>query len=371
MVAGRARPCWAGAPGRKARGGTERSRTRSAPWTSWHARCNRLRSGQQVPQRWREDRGQRGDNGSCPVGFELHSVIGRGASSVVWRATQFSTGRAVALKILDVDMADQEARRRLERERQAMSTLSNHPNIVTLYDAGIHQGRPWLALQLCSRGSFAERVVRSGPLSADEAVHVLIAIGRALATAHEQQVLHCDVKPANIMIGDFGGPALGDFGVARVTVNVNTATAAGGYSLDHVAPELLENHRPTVASDIYSLGTTVWELLCGRPPFRPNGETSTAAVIHRILLEALPEPTVPDVPEPMVRLLTRMAAKDPAQRPQAMTEVVAAALLLPGGSTGFRTAPAISGSAAPEAEATAGMQTPQNRVDRPSFPGSR
>jgi len=282
-----------------------------------------------------------GGGASTPEGFEFHTVIGRGASSVVWKATQSSTGRAVALKMLDVDMQDREARRRFERERQAMSTLSNHPNIVTLYEAGIHQNRPWLALQLCSQGSFAARVARSGPLNTDEAVEVLIAIGRALSAAHEHHVLHCDVKPANIMIGDFGGPTLGDFGVARVAVGSNTRTAAGGYSLDHVAPELLDDHLPTVASDIYSLGTTVWELLCGRPPFRQSGDVSTAAVMRRILLEALPEPTVPDVPEPLVRLLSRMAAKDPAERPRAMTEIVAAALSLPVASGTYRTTTAV------------------------------
>ena len=101
---------------------------------------------------------------SAPAGFVLREVIGRGASSTVWAATQQSTGRSVALKLLAVDLHDAEYRRRFERERQAMATLSSHPHIVTLFDAGVHEDRPWLALALQSGRSYAARLIERGPL---------------------------------------------------------------------------------------------------------------------------------------------------------------------------------------------------------------
>ncbi|MGH3908495.1 MAG: protein kinase domain-containing protein [Pseudonocardiaceae bacterium] len=260
-----------------------------------------------------------------PTRFDFRRIVGRSASSVVWEATQISTGRAVALKVLSVDLADEEAVRRFDRERHVMGMLSGHPHIVTIHDAGIHEQHPWLAMQFCSQGSLAAKIKRAGPLPVAEAVEVLIKIGGALAVAHQRGVLHCDVKPANIMINDFGEPALGDFGIARLTVGSATRTVATGYSLDHAPPELLNDERPTVSADVYSLGTTIWELLCGRAPFRQSYDTPNVSVIRRILLESLPEPTAPDVPAELTSLLMRMAAKEAGDRPASMDEVVEAA----------------------------------------------
>jgi len=263
--------------------------------------------------------------GAVPPGYVLRRVVGRGASSVVWEATQLSTGRPVALKLLEVDLRDDDARGRFERERQAMAALSQHPHIVALYDAGVVDHSPWLALQLCARGSYAAALREHGPMPAADALDVLIRIGEALVAAHAQGVLHCDVKPANIMITDYGSPALTDFGVARGTVSARSQTVAGGYSLDHVAPEVLNNARPTVVSDVYSLATTVWELLCGRAPFRDDSDVGPAPMVARILRGPLPTPILPGVPPELTALLTRMAAVDPATRPQSMAEAVATA----------------------------------------------
>ncbi|MGH3941589.1 MAG: protein kinase domain-containing protein, partial [Pseudonocardiaceae bacterium] len=260
-----------------------------------------------------------------PTRFDFHRVVGRSASSVVWEATQISTGRLVALKVLDVDLTDEESLRRFDRERHVMGMLSGHPHIVTIYDAGIYDQRPWLAMQFCSQGSLAGKIKNNGPLPVVETVDVLVKIGGALTVAHQRGVLHCDIKPANIMVNDFGEPALGDFGISRLTVGSATRTVATGYSVDHAPPEVLNDERPTVAADIYSLATTIWELICGRPPFRQNLDTSYAGIIRRILLESLPEPTAPNVPTELTSLLIRMAAKDPTERPANMDEVVEAA----------------------------------------------
>lgn len=272
-----------------------------------------------------------GPGGAVPPGYVPIRIVGRGASSVVWEATQVSAGRSVALKLLDVDLRDPDARGRFERERQAMAALSQHPHIVALYDAGVVGNHPWLALQLCARGSYAAALRQHGPMPPADALDVLIRVGEALVAAHAQGVLHCDVKPANIMITDYGTPALTDFGVARGTVSAQSQTVAGGYSLDHVAPEVLDNVRPTVLSDVYSLATTVWELLCGRGPFRDDSDAGPGPMVARILRGGLPQPIVPGVPPEFTALLVRMAALDPTQRPQSMADAVAEARALQSG----------------------------------------
>ncbi|GAY11151.1 serine/threonine-protein kinase [Pseudonocardia sp. N23] len=286
--------------------------------------------------------------GSVPAGYVLIRVVGRGASAVVWEATQVSAGRSVALKLLDVDLRDADARGRFERERQAMAALSQHPHIVALYDAGVVDHHPWLALQLCGRGSYAAALRQHGPMPPADALDVLIRVGEALVAAHAQGVLHCDVKPANIMITDYGTPALTDFGVARGTVSAQSQTVAGGYSLDHVAPEVLDNTRPTVLSDVYSLATTVWELLCGRGPFRDDGDAGPGPMVARILRGPLPQPIVAGVPPEFAALLARMASVDPALRPQSMADAVAEARALQSGrpvaTPGLPPAPTLIGS---------------------------
>ena len=99
----------------------------------------------------------------------------------------------------------------------------------------------------------------------------------ALGAAHARDIVHCDVKPQNIMLTDHGDPAIGDFGIARVAVGSATTTSVGGFSLDHAAPELLEGGKSSPASDVYALGTTLWELLAGRPPFREHRDVAMAA----------------------------------------------------------------------------------------------
>ena len=115
----------------------------------------------------------------APPGYELVRPIGSGASGVVWEAVQHSTGRSVALKLLDVDASDADVRRRFDRERRTMAALAAHPNIVTVLDAGIDDGRAWLAMELCARGSLAARLSGEGPLDARGALETLVAVAGA------------------------------------------------------------------------------------------------------------------------------------------------------------------------------------------------
>src|SRR5689334_2330602 len=259
-----------------------------------------------------------------PPGYELVRRIGSGATSVVWEAAQLSTGRRVALKMLDIDVTDPTALRRFERERKVMSSLATHPGIVTIYDAGVHRHRPWLAMEYCRRGSLAEYVAEHGPLEPVAALAVLQRCAAALGAAHARDIVHCDVKPQNIMLTDHGEPAIGDFGIARVAVGSATTTSVGGFTLDHAAPELLDGSKSSPASDVYALGTTIWELLAGRPPFREDREVAMAAIMMRILTQPVPDP-----PEGthagLAALLRSMTAKQPGERPADMAAVAASA----------------------------------------------
>ena len=259
-----------------------------------------------------------------PPGYELVRRIGSGATSIVWEATQLSTGRRVALKMLDIDVTDPAALRRFERERKVMSSLATHPGIVTIYDAGVHRHKPWLAMEYCRRGSLAEYVAENGPLDPATALAVLQRCAAALGAAHARDIVHCDVKPQNIMLTDHGEPAIGDFGIARVSVGSATTTSVGGFSLDHAAPELLEGGKSSPASDVYALGTTLWELLAGRPPFREHRDVAMAAVMMRILTQPMPDPPE-GTPAELAALLRSMTAKPPAERPADMTAVATSA----------------------------------------------
>jgi len=172
----------------------------------------------------------------------------------------------------------------------------------------------------------AAYVTQTGPLKVATALTVLIKLADALAAAHGRDVLHCDVKPANVMLTDFGEPALGDFGIARVSVGRATTTTVGGFSLDHLAPELLDEGRSSPASDVYSLGTTIWELLAGYPPFRRTADVSVGTVIKRIMTQPLPD--LPGVPDEIADLLRSMTTKSPDERICTMSEVAGRARAL-------------------------------------------
>ncbi len=243
-----------------------------------------------------------------PPGYAFVRRIGRGAGGVVWEAQQLSTGRAVALKVVDLDVGDPDA---VRRECHALAALATHPHVVTIHDADVRDGRPWLAMELCRRGSLAAHVAEHGPLDAIATLGVIAAVADALAAAHARRILHCDVKPANLLVTDHGTVVVSDFGLARDALGRSTTA---GYTVPHVAPELLSGAPPSPASDVFSLGTTSWELVGGCPPFGAGG-----ALGHAAPSVDLP----PQVPVPLAELLHAMVAIRPDDRPDGMEGIAA------------------------------------------------
>jgi Protein kinase domain/Kelch motif len=248
-------------------------------------------------------------------GCENAVEVGRGGFGAVYRAWQPEFGRAVAVKVLTAGGLDGEARGRFTRELRALGALSGHPHIVTVHSAGFTAGgHPYLVMGFEPGGSLADRLRSRGPLSWEEAVGVGIRISGALESAHRSGVLHRDVKPENILLSAFGEPKLADFGIARVEGADATRTLALVATLAHAAPELLHGDRPSVSSDVYSLGSTLHALIRGRPAFAAEGEEDPLAMIARISARPVPDLRESGVPDAVCRVLERAMAKDPGQR---------------------------------------------------------
>jgi hypothetical protein len=248
-------------------------------------------------------------------GYEDARVIGRGGFAVVCRARQRSFDRTVAVKVLTPLDVDDEARRRFERECRAMGGLSWHPNIVTVFDAGATAvGRPYLTMEYVPGGSLGDRLARDGPRPWDEATAVGAAIAGALEAAHRAGRLHRDIKPENILVSQFGEPKLTDFGIAVIQGATQTAKDGITATLAHAAPEILSGKRATVSSDVYSLGSTLFQLLAGKPAFIEDSDESLLPLYHRVDTAPVPDLRPRGVPEGMCQVVERAMAKDPRQR---------------------------------------------------------
>ena len=260
--------------------------------------------------------------------------IGHGGFADVYRARQIALNRDVAVKILRAAGANEQSRMRFTRECHAVGAVSGHPNIVGVHEGGFTEdGRAYLVMELCPGGSLADRIARSGPLGTDEVIDVGIKIAKALGVAHAAGVVHRDVKPGNILITAWGEPALADFGIARVEGGQETATGQVTASLAHAAPEVLEGGTPTPLSDLYSLGSTLFELFTGYPPhFRP-GESSVLALMRRVLTEPIPDPVVLGMPRHLAAAVQRSTAIAPERRFASGADMATA--LVPGPPSAF------------------------------------
>lgn len=242
-------------------------------------------------------------------------LIGAGGFGLVYRAHQASLGRDVAVKVARSALADPAARSRFESECRAIGALSSHPGVVTVFSSGFtDEGRPYLVMEYLPGGTLAERVAEQGPRPWAEVARAGTQLGDALAAAHAEGRLHRDVKPENALISGFGDVKLADFGLAQLIEGGGTGPVA--VTVVHAAPELFaDDPRPTTASDIFALGSTLYTLLAGLPPFARPGESSVLPLVHRISTAPVPDLRPQGVPDPFCGLIEAALAKDPAARP--------------------------------------------------------
>jgi serine/threonine protein kinase/WD40 repeat protein len=220
--------------------------------------------------------------------YEILREVGRGGMGVVYEARQFGTQRTVALKLLTAGaFAGADAVHRFHTEAQASARLE-HPHIVPVYEAGMHDGQYFLAMRFLPGGSLAQ-LARGGPVDAGHAASIVLSLARATAYAHQHGVLHRDLKPGNVLLDENGQAHLADFGLARLAeLEGITLTSAILGTAAYLPPEQACGGAgaATTAGDIYGLGTVLYELLTGQPPFTG----SSVAEILRKVQEEEPAP---------------------------------------------------------------------------------
>ncbi len=242
--------------------------------------------------------------------YELHAVIGEGAFGRVYRGLDRRLARSVAVKVIKPWWAEDGAWvERFQREAQLLARVSD-PGIVQIFDFGHAEQGPYYVAELVEGESLAERL-RRGPLSPRAAQAVAEQLCRALGSAHAQGVVHCDVKPANVLLTAEGKVKVGDFGVARFaegTSQALSATIAG--TPRYMSPEQARGRPTTAATDVYSAGVVLFEMLSGEPPF---GGGSAVELGLRHLQER--PPSLPErVPPELCEVVARALEKDPADR---------------------------------------------------------
>jgi serine/threonine-protein kinase len=264
-----------------------------------------------------------GSSGTAPwqgkrVGpFRIVGFLGRGAMARVFRAEDFRLKRFVALKVFPTQIDSEKGTIRLQRFiREAKSGAAlEHPGIVRVYEIGESNGVYYIAQELVEGGSIGRVLGANGPFDVARACQIAAEVGEALEFAHDHGVVHRDVKPDNILLGRGGKPKLADFGLAfradPEDVGVSLEEAVG--TAFFIAPEICRGQGATPLSDQYSLAATLWYMLAGGPPFQ--GE-SRADVIEQQVRSPLPDlkQIRPDLPEGLVRAVTKALSKNPEQR---------------------------------------------------------
>jgi serine/threonine protein kinase len=247
-------------------------------------------------------------------GYDGLEVIAQGGSSVVFRGRDVALDRPVAIKVLPRLAGDPSSSERFRREKEIAALLGRHPHIVQVLDAGeAADSSSFLVMEYFELGSLADQLRKSGALEIDDAIDTIAKIADALSAAHTNDVLHRDVKPSNILRSEYG-PALSDFGISRSVSRGEWTQSLEQFTPWHAAPEILEGQNPTVASDIYSLGSTLATLLAGRPPFARVDDDRPLAYNLRVLSEPVPPIGRTDMPAALQDTLFRAMDKDPSRR---------------------------------------------------------
>ena len=246
--------------------------------------------------------------------FRLDELIGRGGMATVFRAWDTLLGRPVAVKLLRPEItADPDLALRFRREAHAAAVL-HHPNVVGYLGAGTDGDTPFLVMELVDGDDLATRIRREAPLAPDVAARIARDVANGLAIAHARGIVHRDVKPGNIMVDADHHARITDFGVARIAAEAE-ATIPGTTlgSVHYFSPEQAQGLATTPASDVYSLGLVLFEMLTATRPFR--GETPAAVAIARVGAPApSPHAVTPSVPADIDAVVVRALNPDPAAR---------------------------------------------------------
>jgi serine/threonine protein kinase len=250
--------------------------------------------------------------GSTLGPYRIIEPLGRGGMASVYKAYEAALDRYVALKVLPGEfLHDETFAERFRREAKTVAKLE-HPNIIPIHAFGIDDGIPWMAMRLIAGGTLSA-VLQKGRLSAERVIATLRGVAEALDYAHQNGVVHRDVKPQNVLLDQAQRVYLADFGIARMVEGSNALTQTGMISgtPHYMAPEQATAKPVDHRADIYALGIVAYEMLIGRVPFAAD---TPVAILIKHVQEPMPLPSPADVPAPMVQALLKAVAKSPDDR---------------------------------------------------------
>ncbi|MQA14870.1 MAG: protein kinase [Pseudonocardiaceae bacterium] len=257
--------------------------------------------------------------------YELGPALGHGGTATVYRARDRVLERTVAVKLFTQGVVGPDQRRH-DYEVRALAHL-NHPGLVALYDAGEHDGRTYLVMQLVEGQTLGERL-GGEQLSPEATIALGAALSDTLSYVHERGVVHRDLKPANVLLDADGHPLITDFGIARL-VDTTRVTATGFMvgTAGYLAPEQVRGQAVEPAADVFALGLVLLECITGRREYPGGALEAAVARLHR-------SPEIPDdLPEPLATLLLRMLSDEPAERASAAEVATVLRAAVDGSST--------------------------------------
>jgi WD40 repeat protein len=279
-------------------------------------------------------------------GYEVLGELGRGGMGMVYKARQLRPQRVVALKMIRRGKTAPADLQRFRNEADVIAQIQ-HPNIVQVYEVGEQDGQPFFSLEFCGGGSL-ERRAREGPVASPEAARLVEVLARAVHAVHQHGIVHRDLKPANVLLTEDGVPKITDFGLSRLAEVAEPpsgvedpapAPAPRGKRLtqsgallgtpSYMAPEQADGRTDAIGplTDVYALGTILYELLTGRPPFKTPHVYST---LLQVLQQepAPPRRLQPGIPRDLETVCLKCLRKDPTQRYQSAGELAAELQLL-------------------------------------------
>lgn len=246
--------------------------------------------------------------------YRLLSQIAAGGMAVVYKAQDMLLNRVVAVKVLRESFAvDPAFQARFQREAQAAANL-DHPNIVTVYDVGRDGDRYYIVMEYVDGSDLKHLIRAEAPLAVARAVDIAIQICVALGAAHRAGLVHCDVKPQNVLVANDGHIEVTDFGIARALSKASLSVTDTVWGTPHyISPEQASGEAPTPASDVYAVGVIMYEMLTARVPF--EGDSHTQLALAHLRDEPPPIASLnPSVPPPIEEIVRKVMSKEPSQR---------------------------------------------------------
>ena len=253
--------------------------------------------------------------------YRLEERVAGGGMGEVWRATDTLLQRSVAVKLLRESLAEDSVVSERFRREALLTAQVSHPNMAGVFDYVQEDGRPGIVMEFVDGETLADRLAREGKIEVADAVRITSAVLAALQAAHDAGIVHRDVKPGNVMLTVSGDVKVTDFGIARAASD-HTLTETGMVigTAHYLAPEQVSGKPATPASDIYSVGAILYEMLAGARPF--EGETPIAIAMRRIAEDPRPlRDAAPEVPEPVSAVVMRALSRDPAKRHESAADM--------------------------------------------------